>query len=419
MSLPTAFVLNHIADPHGKGKILNPSTLAVVRSLGRRKVPVILVTTNRRDAISDSRYSMATEFCPYLHESEEALLQFTLGLAKKYPGRKVLLPAVDECAYFVGKYHDRLSSDFLIPAPDWNAVSRINNKRFQYETAGKLGIPIPETYFPATIDDVIELSKQITHFPYVIKPNVSFEWKLQSARSKARGNKGIRVNNAEELVAQAREVFLPGHEFMVQEMIGGRDERLVTFLGYFTESHEPDSYFIRKKMRQCPIDFGYCTMTESCHNPTVLAQSVALLKEIKYHGIAGVEWKLDPATESYKLIEINGRPVNTTGCAMASGVDLPAIAYFSKIGAPLASVTEWQDGQRWAWLNMDFWAAQQLIAEGRLTFVEWLRSVKGIKADAIFAWDDFWISARYYGGWIGARLLTKLNKLWAIKTYRE
>jgi predicted ATP-grasp superfamily ATP-dependent carboligase len=178
---------------------------------------------------------------------------------------------------------------------------------------------------------------------------------------------------------------------MVQEMIGGRDERLVTFLGYFTESHEPDSFFIRKKMRQCPIDFGYCTMTESCHNPTVLTQSVALLKEMKYHGVAGVEWKLDPATETYKLIEINARPVNTTGCAMASGVDLPAIAYFSKIGAPLPSVTDWQDGQRWAWLSMDFWAAKELKAEGKLSFGEWLRSVKGIKADAIFAWDDFWI----------------------------
>jgi len=397
MTLPVAFVLNYIGYSNGPGKQYNLSTLAVVRSLGRRKIPVVLVTTNHLDGVISSRYCKAVEICPYFHESEEALLRFMQNLSKKYPGKKVLLPTVDEASYFTGKYYDQLSEEFLIPAPNWAAVSQINNKRFQYEVAESLGIPIPETYFPATIEDVVSLSKKVDNFPYVIKPNVSFEWKLKSVRSGARGKKGISVTNARELVEQAQKVFVPGQEFMVQEVIGGRDERLVSFLGYFTESHEPDSYFIRKKMRQCPIDFGYCTLTESCHDTTVLSQSVALLQEMKYHGIAGVEWKLDPATKTYKLIEINGRPVNTTGCAMASGVDLPAIAYFDKIGEPLASVIDWEDGQKWAWLSQDFWAARQLMAEGKLTFGGWLRSVKDIKSDGIFAWDDLQPSTRYYG----------------------
>lgn len=411
MDLPYCFVFNHIGDGGAKGKQYNLSTLAVVRSLGRRNVPVVLITTNKRDAVISSRYTKHVEYCPYLHDSEEKLLKYLLSLSQKYQGEKVLLPSVDECAYFVGKYHDKLSDEYLIPAPDWNATSKINNKRFQYEAADSLGIPIPETYFPATLSDVNELSEKISNYPYVIKPNVSFEWKLKATRSKTRGKKGIQVNNTKELLQYAEEIFVPGFDFMVQEVIGGRDERLVTFLGYMNEEHKPDSYFIRKKMRQCPIDFGYCTLTESCHNPTVFEQSVKLLNYIGYHGIAGVEWKLDPATDTYKLIEINGRPVNTTGCAIASGVDLPAIAYFSKIGKPLPSITEWQDGQRWAWLAMDFWAAKELMSEGKITYREWFKDAVSIQADAVYASDDLLMSLTYYSNFISSVIFGKLRSI--------
>ncbi len=411
MNLPYCFVFNHVSETGAKDKQYNLSTLAVVRSLGRRKVPVVLITTNKTDAVISSRYTKHVEYCPYLHESEEKLLDFLLSLTQKYPGEKVLLPAVDECSYFVGKYYQQLSEEYLIPAPDWNSISQINNKRFQYASADSLGIPIPETYFPATMEDVTELSKTISNYPYVIKPNVSFEWKLKTAKIKARGKKGIRVDNAEELLQRAEEVFVPEYEFMIQEVIGGRDERLVTFLGFLDEKYEPDSYFIRKKIRQCPIDFGYCTMTESCHNPIVLEQSIKLLQLLNYHGIAGVEWKLDPATGTYKLIEINARPVNTTGCAIASGVDLPSIAYFSKIGKPLPSVKEWQDGQRWAWLAMDFWAAKELIGEGKMTYRDWFQAARSIQADAIYASDDLLMSLNYYFNVVKSIIFGKIKNI--------
>jgi len=389
---------------------LNLSTLAVVRSLGRKGIPVVLVTPSHCDWVIRSRFVNKAEICPYVHESETDLLRFMQQLAAHMPGPKVLLPTVDECAWFVGRYYSSLANDFLIPAPDAAAMEKVNNKRFQYEAAASLGIPIPETYFPQTLDEVAELAKKINHYPYVIKPNVSFEWKMQNAAMGARGKKGLRVDSAEELQATAQKIFVPGNDFMIQEVIGGRDQRLVTFLGFLDEEHQPNSWFIRKKMRQSPIDFGYCTMTESCHNDQVFLQSVRLLQSIKYSGIAGVEWKLDPETDTYKLIEINGRPVNTTGCAMASGVDLPAIAYFHKISKPMTPVTTWKDGQRWAWLAMDFWAARELAGLGQGSMWQWLREAVSIKADAVFAWDDLGLSVSYYSSVIYSALKKKLIK---------
>lgn len=411
MSLPPAFVFNHIGDPFAKHKQINLSTLAVVRSLGRRGIPVVLVTTSKRDWVIQSRYVKAVEICPSMHDSEGELMTYLSDMAQRYPGEKVLLPSVDECAWFVGKHYDRLANIFEIPAPNAVTMAVVNNKRHQYEMAESLGIPIPETYFPQSLADIEVLAQKITHYPYVIKPNVSFEWKMKSANKGASGKKGIRVNTAEELLATATEIFMPEHDFMVQEVIGGRDQRLVTFLGFLDNKYQANSWFIRKKIRQCPIDFGYCTMTESCHNPKVFEQSTRLLQAIGYHGVAGVEWKLDPETDEYKLIEINGRPVNTTGCAMASGVDLPAIAYFYKIKQPLPAVTDWQDGQRWAWLSMDFWAARELASLGQGSFKSWLREALSITADAVFAKDDLWLSLNYYGKVVRDFILLKAKKI--------
>lgn len=398
-----------MGDPHAKSKQINLSTLAVVRSLGRRKIPVVLITPAKRDAVIASRYVKAVEYCPYMHDSETALLEFFKNLDAKYPGKKVLIPSVDEAAWFVGKYYGELSRYFLIPAPNGGAMDKINNKRHQYEIAQSLDIPIPETYFPSSFTEIENIAEKVRHYPYVIKPNVSFEWKMKAASQGARGKKGLKVTSASELMSVAREILATGQEFMVQEVIGGRDHRLITFLGFFDQYSKPDSWFIRKKIRQCPIDFGYCTMTESCHNEQVFAQSVKLLQAIGYQGVAGVEWKLDPETDTYKLIEINGRPVNTTGCAVASGVDLPSIAYFHAIEQPLPAVTDWEDGQRWAWAAMDFWAAKELAALGQGSMWQWCKDIRSIKADAVFAWDDLFISLHYYLTFVRNIVVSKIK----------
>ncbi len=408
MTLPIAFVFNHISTPDGRQ--LNLSTLAIVRSLGRRKIKVVLVTTTRNDSVINSRYCDSAEICPSMYDDEESLVNFFMSLANKYSGDKVLIPSVDECAYFIGKYHKDLSRHYNIPAPDWEAVSLVNNKKNQYDLAEKLNIPVPETYYPKSIDDVSTLAHRINNYPYVIKPTVSFEWKVEAMRSKSKGKKGIRADNADELIDHAKEIFVPGYDFMIQEVIGGRDERLITFLSYCDSGGNPISYFVRKKIRQCPVDFGYCTMTESCHNDIVVKQSVELLKALKFHGVSGVEWKLDPETDSYKLIEINARSVNTTGCAIAAGVDLPSIAYFDAIGDPLPTVTDWEDGCRWAWLSMDFWAGRQLINEGKLSFGEWFKSVKAVRADAVFSRDDLGFSLQYYFSFVWSVVISKVKK---------
>ena len=388
MTDATAFVMTHESDPSRTGRSLSVQALALTRSLGRRGVPVVRLHPNRLDASLSSRYCIRHEICPDMYRSEDDLLEFLDELAARSPERKVLLPASDDCALFLSRHSQRLSGSYALPCPDGAMMERIIDKRRQYEVAERMGVPIPETHFPADLQELQALLPGLRNYPYVIKPTVAHSWRLASMREISGGRKGVRADNAEQLLAAYRDLGEHARGVMLQEVIGGPDERLYTFLAYFDRASQPLGYCIRSKIRQRPIDFGYCTLTVTCDEPQVREQSLRLLQGLGYHGIVGVEWKHDPRTGLYKLIEINARAVNTIGIAAACGVDIPYMAFKDALGEPLPAVTSWKIGTKWIRLTQDIGAARSLQRQGRLSWRDWLRSLRGPLVEAVFARDD-------------------------------
>jgi predicted ATP-grasp superfamily ATP-dependent carboligase len=239
---------------------------------------------------------------------------------------------------------------------------------------------------------------------------VSHRWRRPEVKAVSKGRKALRSDDAEQLIAQYSDIAGVYTSVMIQEVIGGRDERLFTFLSYFNERSEPVAYCIRRKIRQMPIDFGFCTLTESCFDSNVEEQSIRLLRGIGFHGICGVEWKLDPKTGEYKLIEVNARAVNTTGIAPACGVDIPYIAFTDKVTGHATPVTKWREGVKWISLMSDLEAARELHLIGGLSLLEWWRSIKGVETHSVFAADDLRPSLAYiwaHVGQLAGRLLKK------------
>ncbi|HEX6735321.1 MAG TPA: hypothetical protein VF096_10960 [Azonexus sp.] len=404
MSNDKAFILTHESDPQRRTKGTSLIALALTRSLGRQGISVVRVHPNRFDRSLDSRYCAAVEVSPDFYASETALLDFLLALPRRYGGTRVLIPGSDDCAWFVARYHAELSTAFAVAAPPGTVMETILDKQRQYETAQALGIPIPETYFPGSLEEVAQLAPGLANYPYVIKPLVAHAWRRSSMKGVSQGKKGFAVRNAEELLGRYEEIARGDRRIMIQEVIGGADERLYTFLSYFDAQSRPLGYCIRKKLRQLPLDFGYCTLTESCHDETVREQSLRLLTGLGYHGLSGVEWKCDPGSGIYKLIEVNPRAVNTTAIAAACGVDLPAIAFRDKLGLPGAPPADWRDGVKWINFEQDVWAARALNRAGKLNWRAWWQSWSGRKVDAVFALDDLKPGVGHCLGLLTARL---------------
>ncbi len=384
----TAFVMTHESDPGRTQKSLSVQALTLTRALGRRGVSVVRIHPNRMDIGLSSRYCAAVEVCPDFYLSEERLVEYLEQLSERYPGKRVLIPASDDSALFLSRHWARLAAKYAIPAPNGKVMEKIIDKRLQYAAAEAVGVPIPETHYPASTAEAEALARTLRNFPYVIKPTVAHEWRLASMKRVSQGKKGLRVDTPEELASHYRRLGDRAGEVMLQEIIQGSDQSLFTFIGYLDADSKPLGYCVRSKIRQKPVDFGYCTLTVTCENQMVVDQSLKLLRGMRFHGIVGVEWKLDPRSNQYKLIEINSRAVNTIGIAPACGVDVPYIALCDAVGSPLEPVLRWRSGVKWVRLSQDVLAARTLYRRGQLTLPRWLWSLKGPRTHAVLAFDD-------------------------------
>ena len=414
MPAATAFVLTHRSHGDPKGYSASFQALAIARSLGRRGIPVVRVHPGRRELSLASRYCSALEQSPNVHESEEALLEFLLAIAKKYPGPRALIPASDDTAFFVGRHREALLAAYRVPSPGREVIETIMDKARQYESARALGVPIPDTYYPASLADVEALAARLEGYPYIIKPNVAHKWRLASVRRQLRVDKAVIVHEAAELVAQYSRISAVDPEVMIQKVIQGGDERFYCFYGYFDERARALGYCVRRKLRQMPARFGYSTLMESCENPAVVEQSLRLFQGLGYHGIGAIEWKHDPDTGALRLIEINARATNAAALPTACGVDLPWMAFADAIGEPPAPLTRWESGVKWLWFTEDLWAAREQYRRRELTLGQWIASLRGRKSYAVFAADDwkpFFLECWMFGKGELERRLRRLRPL--------
>jgi len=394
----TAFVISHEPDSSRtkNNQAINIIALMLTRALGREGVKVVRVHPNLFDDSLYSRYCQATEICPNLYESESELTQFLTDLKVRYPGKKILIPASDDCSLYLARNAQALGAEYVLINPSADSMECLKDKRRQYELATKVGIPIPETYFPDSNEELARIAEDLNDYPYIIKPIEAQKWRLQRHARVSGGKKAIVVRNSEELISEFCRISAVDSDLMVQEIIAGMDDQLFTFLGYCSARHKPLAYCIRSKLRQFPIDFGYCTATVSCHNDIVERYSKSLLSESGYTGIVGIEFKYDPRINDYKLIEINTRAVNTIGISIGCGVNLPLVAYRDATDHDQEPVTDWQDDVIWLRLAEDFGAARELRRRGRLSFGTWLQSIRGKRVHAVLASDDLRPFFLYY-----------------------
>ncbi len=180
MTRPTAFVISHEPDRtrRQKNKAISIIALTLTRALGREDVNVVRVHPNLLDDSLASKYCSAIEICPDMYESEDSLVQFLRGLSSRYAGKKVLIPASDDCSIFLAKHENELSEDFILLNPSALTMKSVKNKRLQYELANATGVPIPVTFFPEDFEEVAGLSETLSDFPYIIKPVEAQKWRL-------------------------------------------------------------------------------------------------------------------------------------------------------------------------------------------------------------------------------------------------
>jgi predicted ATP-grasp superfamily ATP-dependent carboligase len=351
--------------------------LGVIRSLGRRGIPVIGLDPNPRQIGLFSRYCKGI-VCPEPQDKEEEYVDFLLALGEQLNTKGVLIPTADVDVLAISKHRDKLERYYKLPMAKLEVIEKLVNKKEFYKTLEKLDMPYPKTYYPNDISEVKQISKEIT-YPYIVKPIFSGFCGMP---------KVFKANSSEELIKAYDKAILSGCEIVIQEVIPGSDANIYGFCSYFNCKFEPVGVFIYKKIRGYPKGFGTCSLIKSAWEPELFKLGTQFIQNSHYYGISEIEFKKDPRDNEFKVIEVNARTWGENSLAARCGVDLSYMAYMDAIGGNIEKVVSQKVGVKWLYMFDDLRSSFESMLKGELSFVEWISSLRSEKEYAIFAWDD-------------------------------
>ena len=353
--------------------------LGIARSLGRQGAPVCVLDDEISIARS-SRFVQRSVRVPDLRGSQQTIDALVDVCDRLKLHGWVLFPTRDETVAAIAHHREMLTGLFRVPTPGWSSVSPAWDKRGTYQLAEKLGIDAPRTWFPQAESDLDQIQ---TGAPVVIKPAIKENFFY------ATGAKAWRADNRAELVSAYRRATatVDPAEVLVQEMIPGGGNQQVAFCTFFKEGRSVASMTVRRH-RQHPSDFGRAsTFVETIELPALEKPSIRFLQEIDYYGLVELEYKQDPRDGRYKLLDVNARTWGYHTLGPAAGVDFTHLLYRDQLGLPVQQVTA-RPGVRWILLLTDVPNAVRDILAGDTRVGPYLRSLRGIGAEAVFSPRD-------------------------------
>jgi predicted ATP-grasp superfamily ATP-dependent carboligase len=355
-------------------------SLAIARSLGRRGVPVWVLTADNRLATL-SRFVARSLSWP--GPGEAGAVGFLVDLGRRHGlGGWVLFAGSDEDVRFVAQNHAALGTVFTLTTPIWDRLRWACDKRFMNARADELGIAHPLTRYPRTGDDLADLDLP---FPVILKPTV------RENRNAFVDAKAWRADDARSLRTRYKEAasLVRADQIMVQELIPGGGAEQFSYAAVWDRG-VPIGSLVARRQRQYPIEFGFTsTLVETIELPEIAATAARFLTSLDYSGLVEIEFKYDARDRSYKILDVNARAWTWIALGAAAGVDFPALQWRLASGERVAPASARRD-VRWVFASRDIVAAAQEMLTGKLSPTEYIRSWRRCAASAVYAWDDPW-----------------------------
>jgi predicted ATP-grasp superfamily ATP-dependent carboligase len=268
----------------------------------------------------------------------------------------------------------------LIPFSDADAFRAVSDKKLVLTTAEQVGISIPAQQVLYTKNDADTLSYESLRYPIVVKPSRSVAGSTVESRATtvtANDSTGNAQQSATSPVAPTGDSQRERIHFTVQhahdakslrDILRTLDARAYPVLlqqrivgpgiGIFVLlwNGELVASFAHRRIREHPPAGGVSVYRESiAMDEQLLARSCALLDKFCWQGVAMIEYKVDQATNTPYLMEINGRFWGSLQLAIDAGVNFPTLLLDAASNKRPAPVTTYDTTVRcrWFWGDVD------------------------------------------------------------------
>jgi predicted ATP-grasp superfamily ATP-dependent carboligase len=325
-------------------------TLAVVRSLGRKGIPVTVGERTFLNTSFFSKYCSRRLVYPSPRRSPDQFIEFLLKEIRENH-YDCLFPMEEETLILLAGHYSEISRYTYFLIPDLKKIEFVRNKGNLIRFAEAHGIPVPKTfYFPPTPEpcevrglgpesNVVQgLPLDSIPIPAVIKPRISS------------GSFGIvYVKKREDLIPSYQKVHARYPFPLIQEWIpdGGGTFGLSAL---FDEVSDIKAAFVHKKLRMFPVEGGPSTLREGVEHPQIMELGLSLLKSLSWVGVGMVEFKVDPRDGIPKLMEVNPRFWGSLQLAIVSEVDFPYLILRMAREERFEPVLRYEVGKRCRWL---------------------------------------------------------------------
>ena len=282
----------------------------VAESLAKAGYAVYGCDDSRWNMLSCSRHVRGSDVVSNPFRSPR---EFVRDLAAVVGKRRIdiLLP-VHEDALAVRRFSDLLPNDLMVIAPDLEDLLVGVDKRAIVRVAEKAGVPVPETFEPATAAETSEAAVKLGD-PLILKTR--------------RGNSGKGVMFVKSHADAAalwsgmiRRFGLPsGREPIVQEYIEG-DLYGSCFLA---SGGSVKAVFLEKYLRWKEGKFGTSVLREPLDWPLLAEYTRKIAKELRWTGIGHLDFVGRREENRAWLLEMNPRFWGALNMAVQNGYDFP------------------------------------------------------------------------------------------------
>jgi predicted ATP-grasp superfamily ATP-dependent carboligase/protein-tyrosine-phosphatase len=319
------------------------SALAVTRSLGQRGIRVTVGAETIPSLASRSRFCAGSFEYPSPGRSPDGFFGAVLERARKLPGA-VLFPVTDVTMSEILSRKDEFGDGVAIPFDDFRKYRLVSDKGKLVSLCRTLGLPVPRTVLSTDCsdrEDLIESAKAVG-FPMVVKPSLS-RIRTEAGWTSA----GVRYARDEgELRGILSGDPFSQFPFIIQERIQGPGVGVF----FLMRNGRALARFAHRRIREKPPSGGVSVLCESITPPAgALDAAARLLGELRWNGVAMVEFKIDERGEVPLILEVNARFWGSLQLAVSAGVDFPYLLFRMAKGEWIEEMTRYRTGLKLRW----------------------------------------------------------------------
>lgn len=292
------------ARPAGNVIVLGVDTpigVAILRDLGSHGYEVIGVGRAETSIGFASRHC---HHCVVRAATEPELVAQLQSLAREF-APATLLAISEHDHLLINRHRSELEPLLAIPGVGSDLLEQVLDKAHCNRVAQRVGIRVPDTFTPTGMEEVRATASGLS-YPRVIK------WADPNTVAKRLGAHGLALHkyqyahDAKELIALLRPYEAIGVFPLVQEYCPGGGIGQM----FLVHSGEIVLEFQHERIHEWPPEGGVSSLCRAVPldaHRECREKSIALLRELRWQGIAMVEYRYDRGRGEYYFMEINGR----------------------------------------------------------------------------------------------------------------